>query len=298
MYSIIAGFPFFLQKMPTFSSGYAFFTDFEALGTLFFTAKPSKISSVIFAIILSTPQTYTHFMLCDFISSIIFEFFKAINTPPFPSEASFTLYSEFINKFPSKSKIGNTFCVKNLTFSLLYPKYSCSSKKLIVSSLLSTLVIMYQYTSFPYFAVVFFNEFANISKIYFPFLSTSNLNVPFGPFQPSLVPCPPAIVTTAYWFCLKTFSPIFSISCLCLLLSLFLSIYFIGSILSFLLFFPSLFSYSLCICSKSTFKISFASSSCFSISIFSKNFNIFNWLFSFNNFFACSTLFNLDPLLI
>ena len=49
-----------------------------------------------------------------------------------------------------------------------------------------------------YLLLASFRFSANISNKYFPLPYTSSLNVPFGPVCPSLVPCPPAIVTTAY----------------------------------------------------------------------------------------------------
>ena len=68
---------------------------------------------------------------------------------------------------------------------------------------------MYHGKVIPYFLLALSRFSANIWNKYLGSGKTSIKNVPLGPLCPSLVPWPPAIVTTAYWLFFITFSPSF-----------------------------------------------------------------------------------------
>ena len=197
VYSTIPGLPFLLQKTPTFSCGLAFTTDLHATVTPLSIAIPISTGSTIFARQLSTPPTNTHFIPNSFIFCIIPSFTSASYTPPCPSAANFTRPSSPIRIFPSVSIIGSSpWIKKNIFLFFWYPKYLCFSKNSIVCLLFSLLVIINHGIVTPYFCPFSFIESHNSSN---NDLCESNpmSYVPFGPSCPNLVPCPPAIVTTA-----------------------------------------------------------------------------------------------------
>ena len=107
-----------MQNTPTLSCGFAFTTDFDAICTFLSIAIPSKVTSAIFKIALSTPPINTHFIPLSFMSANIPLVLKDENTPPLPSEASFIFKSLLINIFPSVSTNGNSPCSNNITLFL------------------------------------------------------------------------------------------------------------------------------------------------------------------------------------
>ena len=201
VYSITPTFLFFLQKTPTFSFGSVFSIVFTEPRTLFSIDIPSKSGSTDLTRTLSTPLTKTHSIPSAFICLIIFSFPIAFNVPPCPSAAFLTILFSSNKIFPSTLIIGNSPWIKNLIDSFGYPKYLFFLKKSTVAALFSLLVIIYQGITTPYFSFALFKLSHNNSN---KDLWDGNpiSNVPFGPLCPNLVPCPPAIVTTANLFAL------------------------------------------------------------------------------------------------
>ena len=111
-----------MQNTPTLSCGFAFTTDFDAICTFLSIAIPSKVTSAIFKIALSTPPINIHLIPRSFMSESIPVFLKDANTPPFPSDASFIFKSFPISIFPSLSNNGSSPCSNNITLFLSYPK--------------------------------------------------------------------------------------------------------------------------------------------------------------------------------
>ena len=208
MYSITEGLPFFLQKTPTFSCGFALTTDFPAAVTCLSIAIPINIGSTIFTKQLSTPPINIHSAPSSLIFLVIPFLTRASYIPPCPFAASFIKPSSPIKIFPSISIIGNSSCLKKNKFlSFSYPKFLFWAKNSIVSSLFSLLVIINHGIVTPYLRPCSFK----------PSLSNSNNDlcdsspiskVPFGPLCPSLVPCPPAIVTATNFLFLIASVPI------------------------------------------------------------------------------------------
>ena len=218
------------------------------------------------------------------------------NIPPCPSAASLICPFSFNRIFPSVLSIGNLPCLKNVTQLSGYPKKSCSLKKFSVASLFSSLVIIYQGISTPYLLLASFKVSQSISNIDLC-VSNPKSYVPLGPVCPSLVPCPPAIVTTANFPALIFSVPIFSYFAYSSLDNLDLSTKSIGSIFdseksfSFLLA-----SYNFSICPKSIVRISFKKS-CFSFSpgclLYPSNSCSWPYFLS-----ICSTCFNFSSIFI
>ncbi len=92
LYSITLGFPFFLQKTPTFSSGFALTTILPAANT-FYLLQPNNTSSTIFTKTLSTPPINTH-STPNFSFYLSFHFLLIASKIP-----SMSICCSFINSF-------------------------------------------------------------------------------------------------------------------------------------------------------------------------------------------------------
>ena len=97
-----------MQNTPTFSCGFAFTTDLDAICTPFFIAIPSNVTSAIFNKTLSTPPIKIHLIPLSFISAKDPLALNEEYVPPFPSDASFIFISLLIRSFPSVSTNGNS----------------------------------------------------------------------------------------------------------------------------------------------------------------------------------------------
>ena len=157
---------------------------------------------------MSTPPIKIHSTPNSLIFLVIPFFTSASYIPPCPSAASLINPFSPINIFPSVSTIGSSPCLKkNIFLSFSYPKNLCFAKNSIVWSLFSSLVIINHGIVTSYFFPCVFNESLNNSKSDLC-ESKPMSNVPLGPLCPSLVPCPPAIVTAANFPALIAFSPV------------------------------------------------------------------------------------------